>query len=536
MAACAATGGESAVSAVEVVLGLLAVVVALAIIARRVNIPYPILFVLGGLALGLVPRLPQVVLSPNLVFLVFFPPLLYTAGLDTSLRDLRANARPIGSLAVGYVLASMAAVAAAAHVAIAGMPWAAAFVLGAIVSPPDPVAAIAVAGRLGVPQRVVTILEGEGLFNDATGLTAFRVALAATVSGAFSFGSAALTFVVASVGGVLIGLLVGIVAAWVQRRLDDPPVEILVSILTPFAAWIAAENIGLSGVMAVVTAGIYAERQVQPVISSTTRLRSSAVWDVLSFALEGLLFLLVGLQLPTITQALTPRPLGAVLQYAAIISLATILTRMVWSLGARWLTQVAAQALRLPVGPPEWRTIGVVSWAGMRGGDSLAAALAIPLLIHSGAPFPDRGLIVFLTFCVILVTLVGQGLTLPLVIRLLGLHDQGELEREEAAARRRVVAAGHSRLEEVADEPWAPAEAVRALRARYEHVAKHGVGPAAEADRRRHANERRLRLEVLAAERQEALRLRDAGAINDEVLQRIQHDLDIEEVRLGPED
>lgn len=522
---------------VEVVLALLAATAALATLARRLNMPYPILLVLGGLVVGFLPRLPQITLAPDLVFVLFFPPLLYTAGLDTSLRDLRANIRPIGSLAVGYVLASMLAVAAIAHFAIHGLPWSAAFVLGAIVSPPDPVAAIAVAGRLGVPRQVVTILEGEGLFNDATGLTAFRMAVAATVSGSFSLGAAGITFLVASTGGVLVGLAVGWLAARIQGRLDDTPVEIIVSLLTPFAAWLAAEGVGLSGVLAVVVAGIYAERRVQPDISSETRLRSAAVWDVLSFALEGVLFLLVGMQLPSIVHALSPYPLGTVLRYALVVSAATILVRIAWSFGARWLSQRAARAFRLPVDRTQWRIVAVVSWAGMRGGDSLAAALAVPLLTATGARFPDRDLIVFLTFCVILVTLVGQGLTLPPLIRLLGLRSGGTLQREEANARRRIARAARDRLDTLAAEPWAPDDVVQRLRDRYAHRAQHGVDPDEEgADQQRHAAERRLRRDVLDAEQREALRLRDGGAINDEVYQRILRDLDLEDLRLGQEE
>jgi monovalent cation/hydrogen antiporter len=304
----------------------------------------------------------------------------------------------------------------------------------------------------------------------------------------------------------------------------------------PFAAWIPAEAAGLSGVLAVVTAGIYAERRVQPMISSTTRLRGAVVWDAMTFALEGLLFLLVGLQLPRIVGALSPRPLGSVLWYAAVVGLATILVRIGWSFGARWLTQMVARALRLRAEPPRWRIVAVVSWAGLRGGDSLAAALAVPLLTATGAAFPDRDLIVFLTFCVILVTLVGQGLTLPMLIGLLGVRDEGEFQREEAHARGRMAEAGRERLEILATEPWAPRQAVQQLRARYEHWARHGTDQGEDADRQRHAGERRLRREVLAAERQEALRLNNQGVINHEVLQQIQRDLDLEDVRLGPED
>src|ERR1043166_4977036 len=331
---------------IEVVLGLLVAVAVLALLAKKLPIPYPILLVLGGLSLALVPGLPQVRLEPDLVFVFFLPPLLYPAAIFTSWRDLRANLRPISLLAVGLVLFTTAAVGFLAHHFIPDCPLAAGFVLGAIISPPDAIAATAIAERLSVPRRIVTILEGESLVNDATALVAFRFAVAAVVTGSFSLAHAAGQFVIVAVGGILIGLAVGWLTAWIQKPIDDPPVEITISLLTPFAAYLPAEQLGVSGVLAVVTAGLYHGWRIPEITSSRTRLQAGPVWEMVEFLLNGFIFLLIGLQLPEVLQHLSGRSIPQLVWYAFVISIAVIVMRILWVFPATYLPRLMFKRLR----------------------------------------------------------------------------------------------------------------------------------------------------------------------------------------------
>src|ERR1044071_1283363 len=315
---------------VEIFVGMLLAVAALALIARKLHIPYPILFVLGGLLLGLIPGLPKVRLDPELVFVFFLPPLLFPAAIFTSWRDFRANLRPISLLAVGLVLFTTAAVGFLAHHFIPDFPLAAGFVLGAIISPPDAIAATAIAGRLSVPRRIVTILEGESLVNDATALVAFRFAVAAVVTGSFSLAEAGGRFLIVAVGGILIGLGVGFLTAWIQKPNEDPPVEITISLLTPFAAYLPAEQLGVSGVLAVVTTGLYHGWRLPELTSSRTRLQAGAGGEKLEFLLNGFIFLLIGLQLPEVLRHLSGRSIPQLAWYAGLISFAVILIRIAW--------------------------------------------------------------------------------------------------------------------------------------------------------------------------------------------------------------
>ena len=399
---------------VEVVLVLLLVVALLTVLARRIGIPYPILMTLGGLALGLVtrlvPDLPRVELAPDIVFLLFLPPLLFAAAFFTSPRDLQATARPIGLLAVGLVLTTTVIVAVAVHTLAPGVPWAVAFALGAIVSPTDAVATTAIAQRLGLPRRVVTILEGESLVNDATALVAYRLALVAAVSGTFSLGQAAMSFLLVSVGGVAIGLLAGYAIVFVINRLSDPPVEVLISLLAPFGAWLPAEALGVSGVLSVVTAGIMVGRAAPRILGSDARILGSGVWQMVVFTLNGLAFILIGLQLPTILDTLAAsRTFGELASWAVIVSVTVIVVRMAWVFPGTYLPRLLSPRIRAREPAPAPRNVVIVGWAGMRGVVSLAAALALPLKVDSGGPFPERDLVIFLTFSVILATLVGQG-------------------------------------------------------------------------------------------------------------------------------
>jgi Na+/H+ antiporter len=436
---------------IETIFVLLAAVATLATLANRIGVPYPILLVLGGLVLGFVPGLPRVELEPEVVFLLFLPPLLYVSAIFTSWRDFRTNLRKISQLAVALVLMTVCTVAAVAHWAV-GLPWGAAFVLGAIVSPTDAIAATSIAQRLGIPRRIVTVLEGESLINDATGIVAYRVAVAAVAAGGFSLWQAGLQFVIGAVGGVMVGLAVGWLVVWARRHVsEEPNVQNTISLLTPFAAYLLAEEpshylwgrLGLpgefafSGVLAVVAAGLYLARRVPYVVTPQARLQAYAFWELVIFLLNGLIFALIGLQLRSIVERLSETEYGAaqLVLYAVLISLAVILVRFLWVFSAAYSPRWENRSLRWPDPLPSPHAATVIAWSGMRGVISLAAALSLPLTVESDAPFPGRDLILFLTFAVILATLVVQGLSLPALIR--GLEDDGTAEREEVRGRSR---------------------------------------------------------------------------------------------------
>ena len=542
---------------IEAILILLAAVAALATLANRIKIPYPILLVLGGLVLGFVPEfvpaMPRVELEPAVVFLLFLPPLLYVSAIFTSWRDFRANLRPISLLAVGLVLMTTCVVAGAAHWAI-GLPWASAFVLGAIVSPTDAVAATSVAQRLGVPRRIVTVLEGESLVNDATGIVAYRIGVAAVVFGTFSLWQAGLQFIVGAVGGIAVGFVVGWLVIWARRHVaDDPDIQNTISLLTPFAAYLLAEEpsnwvweqlhlpgeFAFSGVLAVVTAGLYLGRRGPEVISSETRLQAYAFWELVTFLLNGMIFGLIGLQLGGIMERLsesTPYSTATLVFYGVLISFAVILARFLWVFTAtyvpRWLSRRVRQ--RDPSPPP--RQVTVIAWTGMRGVISLAAALALPLNTASGAPFPGRDLILFLTFCVILATLVVQGFSLPLLIRALGLEDDGSQDREEIKGRVEVANAALARIDELAREDWVREDTAERMRGLYNYRRSRFVARFDGADddglEERSAAYQRLMRDLLRAQRDTLIQLRNEGRIGDEVMHRIERDLDLEESRL----
>jgi CPA1 family monovalent cation:H+ antiporter len=522
---------------VEIFVGMSLAVVALALLARRFHIPYPIFFVIGGTVLGFIPELPHVRLNPDLVFLVVLPPLLFPAALFTSWRDFRANLRPIGLLAIGLVLFTTTIVAFLANHWF-HLPLAAGFVLGAIISPPDAIAATAIAERLKVPSRIITILEGESLVNDATALVAYRLAVAAVITGSFSWIQAGEDFVVIGLGGIVSGLAIGWLAEQFHRRVEDAPIEITVSLLTPFAAYLVAEHFQVSGVLAVVTTGLYLGWRAPEIISFQTRLLGGPVWEMLGFLLNGFVFILIGLQLPEILQRLSDDhvPASALAWYAAVITLAIIVVRILWVVPATYLPRLLFRKLCRNDPYPKWQNVAIVAWTGMRGVVSLAAALALPMHNAKGASFPGRDLILFLTFVVIFATLVLQGLSLPLLIRWLGVKDDGVIAQEERAARLLANQAALERLQQLT-EPDAPRlEALNRLRIEYEdHIAQlqsHGPEKAGEPLRLFSSEFERLSQEGLQVERHTILRLRNAGTINDEVLRRIQRDIDLAEARL----
>jgi CPA1 family monovalent cation:H+ antiporter len=519
-----------------VLLGLLAGATVLVVLAQVVTVPYPILLVIGGLVLSLTPGLPDVVLAPELVLLIFLPPLLFSAAFFSSLRDLRADAQAISSLAIGLVLVTTVTVAVAAH-HVVGLPWAAAFVLGAIVSPTDPVAATAIAGRLSAPRRVVTIVEGESLINDGSALVAYRFAVTAVVSGSFSVWEAGLEFLVSVAGGAAIGLALGWLIHRFERWMDDAPTEIFVSLVAAYFAYIPAELLHVSGVIAAVAAGVYLGWHSPSLMSPATRLQAFGLWDVLVFVLNVALFILIGLQLPVVVQAIEGQSAGELLLYAGVISAAVILTRLAWVFPATWLPRRLSARRRVRDPMPPLGSVFLVGWIGMRGAVALAAALAVPLETEAGAPFPGRNLILFLAFSVILSTLLLQGLTLPPLIRRLGLAGQRQDDWRDDEARLRAAEAALARIDELAAEDWVRDDTLERLRGLYDYrrrrfAARFDGGTADEDYEARSAAFQRLRRELIEAERDAVVDLRRKGVITEEVMRRIERDLDLEHSRL----
>jgi Na+/H+ antiporter len=519
-----------------VLLGLLVALTLLLIVAPTLRVPYPIFLVLGGLALGFLPGIPEISLPPDVVLVAVLPPLLYSAAFFTSLRDLRQNARTISLLSIGLVIATSCTVAVIAHEMIDDFSWAAAFVLGAVVSPTDPLAATEIARRLGVPHRPIAVIEGESLVNDGTALVLYKVAIGAVVAGTFSVADAIGHFVWAVVGGVAIGLAIGFVIAEVRRRLDNPPLEVTIALLTGYFAFIPASAAGASGVLAVVTAGVYMGWRTPELTSVQTRLQGDGVWEILTFLMNALLFALVGLQLPHIVDSLSGTSRETLTVDALLVIAVVVVTRIFWIPIAGYLPRWLSPSLRErdPYPPFSWAFL--VSWSGMRGAVSLAAALALPLTTHAGSAFAQRDLIVFLTFCVILFTLVVQGLTLPAVIRVFRLEEDDAFAREEAKARIHAARAAISRLDELVAEDAVREDTAERLRGAYQFrqdrfTERLDATASGEIEERSTAYQR-VRRELLEAERSAIYSLRRDRVINDDVMHRLTRDLDLEEARL----
>jgi monovalent cation/hydrogen antiporter len=518
-----------------IVFGLLLAIAGLAVLAGFLRVPYPVTLVAGGAVIGFLPGVPNVTLDPDVVLLIFLPPLLYGAAFFTSVRDLRRNAKPIALLAIPLVLVTMGAVALVAHEAV-GLDWGPAFVLGAIVSPTDAVAPAEIMRRIGAPRRLITIVEGENLTNDWTALVLYRFAVAAVVTGSFSLVEAVPKFLLTGVGGVAIGLVAGRIIREVRARLDDPPTEITISILSGYAAYLPAEQLGLSGVIAAVTVGLYMGWHTPQLTTPVMRLQGIAVWEILTFLLNAVLFLLVGLQLPSVLDRLSGHTGAELVGWALLISAVVIGVRLLWMFLVPYAVAMADRDAREDGprrAPPAERL--AVGWAGMRGSVSLAAALAIPLSIDAGGPFPDRGLIVFLTFAVILVTLVGQGLTLGPLITFLRLHDDGVEQHEEQIARRRVAEAGLDRIDELGEPDWIGTDSIERARNLLDYRRRR-FGALVDGDgdgyEERADAWRRLMYDVYDAQRAQLVDLRNRGEISDEVRRKIERDLDLEESRL----
>ena len=438
-------------------LALLVAVGALLALAPTLRLPLPILLVLGGVAMSFIPGLPHVALPPDVVLVAVLPPLLYSGAFFTSLRDLRANKRPISLLAFGLVGTTMAAVAIVAHEWI-GLPWAVAFALGAIVSPTDALAATEIASRLGAPRRIVSIIEGESLVNDGTALVLYKAAVGAAIGGTFSLLDTSGRVVLNVAGGIAIGLAVGWVVRQVRRRVDDPPVEVAIAVLSGYLAYLPAAAAGVSGVLAAVTIGVYMGWHTPELTTERTRLSGDAFWEILVFIVNALLFVLVGLQLRRIVDSLSGTSSPRLTGYAALVCVTVILVRVVSVPIFAYLPRWAFPSIRVRDPYPPWQWPALLSWVGIRGAVSLVAALALP------NDFPDRGLIVFLTFAVIVATLVVQGLTLPFLIRVLGVSDDGSAEREDAKARIKAAEAALARLEELVEEGAVRPETAERLR------------------------------------------------------------------------
>ena len=519
------------------ILGLCVAIPTLSVIARLLGIPYPIVLVLGAIPIGYLPGVPDVELDPDLVLVIFLPPLLYVAAFFADLRAMRSNARALSLTAIGLVLFTTCAVAVVAH-ELMDLPWAVAFALGAIVSPTDPVAATAIARELGVPRRLVNSIEGEALVNDASALIAYRVAVAAAVGGSFSLMDASLDFVVAVVGGVGIGLAVGALVAEIRRRLNDVPVEITISLATGFAAYLPAEALGVSGVLAAVTAGLYLGWMAPKVSTAQMRMQGMAVWEFITFLLNAVLFALIGLQLPSILDTVSRIDEATLAGYALATIAVVVGARFLWMFtvpyAIRAIDRRPSQVARRVGAAPRV----VLAWAGMRGAVSLAAALSLPLETDAAAPFPERDLVIFLAYCVVLFTVVVQGLTLPALIRRLGVVDDGtEEEAEEHAARIAAAEAALAALDRLAEEEWTREDTVERTRRLYAFRRRRFATLRGELEDEdglvdRSLAYQRLMRDVIEAQRVALVQMRNEGLISADVMRRVERDLDLEETRL----
>jgi Na+/H+ antiporter len=505
-------------------------------LASWLDIPYPIPLVLGGLALGLVPGIPNIELNPELVFVVFLPPLLYAASFFSDLRALRNDLRAISMVAIGLVLLTAAAAAVVAHEVI-GLEWAMSFALGAIVAPTDPVAATTVMRRLGVPRRLVSLIEGDSMVNDASALVAYKIAVAVAVGGSFSLGEALLQFVGGALGGIAIGLAVGFVIAWIRKRLFDPLTEITISLLTGYAAFLPANQLGLSGVLAVVTTGAYMGWRAPELTDARTRLQTLPLWEVLTFLLNALLFILIGLQLPIITGQLDGYSVGQLAGYSGLVVAAVIGARFVWLFTTPYMIRALDRRPAQVDRRVDARLRIVIGWSGLRGAVTMAAALALPFRTDAGVPLEGRDLIIFIAFVVVLVTVVVQGLTLPALVSRLGIgDDKEEEEEEEVLARLAIAEAALARLEELEKEEWTRDNTVERVKGMYDFRHRRFSSRIGDTDdhgiEERSQAYQRLMLDLYGAQRGELTRLRNEGEISDEVMRRIQRELDLEEARL----
>jgi Na+/H+ antiporter, bacterial form len=525
------------VEKLETLLLLLGAIGILAVIAERFRFPFPILLVLAGLGIAFFPGLPDVHLNPDLVLMIFLPPLLHAAAWNFPWQEFRANFIPIFALAVGLVFITIVCVAYTAYWFIPGMTLAAAYVLGAVVSPPDAVAATAVLKNLRMPRRLTSVLEGESLVNDSSGLVAYQFAIAAVMTGTFSMARAGTQFVYMSIGGIALGLAVGFGVAHLHRHLRDPAVEITLSILTPYMSYLPAEKLGFSGVLAVVASGLYIGHRSWEVFSPESRLQGASIWRFLEYLLNGTVFILIGLQFPSIMEGLNHIPMWRLLTAGALVSFVVIAVRFLWILPLAPLEQWLAGLTGNSRKPLSKGALVVASWAGMRGVVSLAAALAIPLTTMDGAEFPDRHLILWMTFAVIFVTLILQGLSLPWLARKLKVEEPGEEFQAEAQARIMLFAElveEISRLERHAATPE-ERESLGFWRSHYTHQLeqmRERVSAGHERIAKAALHERKIFPHLMNHARRHLARMRDRGEISEEMRRHIEYDFDLDERRV----
>jgi monovalent cation/hydrogen antiporter len=529
------------IRAVELlVLLLLLFIIAFGVIARRVRTPYPIVMILGGLLLCFIPGIPSFTLDPDLIFLVVLPPLLYSSAWTTSWRDFKSNLTSILFLAFGLVGFTVIGVAVLGPRVLPGFDWRLAMVLGAVVAPTDAIAAGAIARRIGLPARISDVLEGESLINDATGLLALQFAIAAVVSRTIpTVSGSLLTLAWLTIGGVGLGLLVAWVVYYVDRQMDDGPVEIAFSILVPYGAYFIADSVHASGVLAVVACGLVLTRRSADMFSPSVRIQVSSFWQSFTFVLNGTVFVLIGLQLSSILAGVDGYSLRKAIISGAIFSGVLIVLRLAWVFPGSWLANlVYCRVHHTEQKAPKARAVFVVGWTGMRGVVSLAAALSLPTVLANGKPFPQRNFIVFLTFCVILVTLVLQGLTLTPLVRWLGLAGSTEPDSEEREARRVMIEAAVAYLNTVKKERSdVPAHIIDDIIGHYRHrLASLEPSEADQEHVSHHYSFVEISRETARIERQTAVRLRNESRINDQVLRRIERELDLAESRFIEED
>jgi Na+/H+ antiporter len=527
------------ITTIEILISLLIVIAAVAVIAARLKIPPAILLVLTGVILALVPGLPAVELEPSFVLLLVLPPVIYASAVSMSWREFRFNLRPISLLAIGCVIFTTIAVAAASHWLL-GLAWPVAFVLGAIVSPPDAVAPLSIARRMQLPRRILVILEGEGLANDATALILYRFAVAAVSAGIFSLSHAVATFAAILIGEVFWGIGVGWLMLRLRRWVRDPRIEIMLSVLTPFIAYWPPEQLGGSGVLATVTVGLYISWNGLRLISAATRLQGVFFWDFLIYVIEGMVFLITGLQARRLIGSIGNYSSHDLIVSASVVTAVVIATRFVWMYPATYLPRWLIPAIARKDPAPPWQYPFVLASAGIRGIVSLAAALAIPFATENGQPFPQRDLILFLTFSVILVTLVGQGLLLPFILRALGLANAGRRERhsdraEEFKARRQAIEAAIEQFERLALERKLPEDIVAPIRATHQERLKRVAHRSDGDDGHKKLMELRddVEIELIGAERKLINDLYRSGQLKDEARRRIERELDLREAHLA---
>lgn len=515
----------------ELVLLLMICAVALSWLARHFKLPYPIALVIGGAALGLIPNLPQFPFDPQLLLVVVLPPVLYQAALLTSWTDFKAHIRPISLLAIGLVIATTLAVGITLKLMVPAVPWAAAFVLGAIVSPPDAVAATTILSRLSIPRHVVTILEGESLVNDASGLVIYKLAVAAVLTGTFSFADASTQFAMVSAGGVIVGIVLAHVYIAVHRRLGDPFIEVITVLTIPYAAYMAAEFLHVSGVLSVVAAGLVRGRYAPEIVSAEMRIMARSVWNVLVFILNSLVFILIGTQMSEVIDNLSRYPLSELFMLGGLVSAVAIAVRFAWVFPVAYLPHWLSGSLHDKEQRPHNRELTIISWCGMRGIVSLAAALALPTTLPNGEHFPARDLIVFLTFFFIATTLIGQGLTLAPLIRKLKVDAGRSMDEEQEHLRTAMSAAAIAAIDSHLVEAKAPAAWADPLRIEI----ANGVGPVAPSAAGSASKDTmllELRCVAIKAKRKELIRLWRANEISDEVMRHQEEILDYQEAQL----